>query len=140
MKYLQSSKTMINNRGLSLIEVIIAISIFSIGFMALTATLWSATGNIRTAASCDQAVMAGQDVIEALSVKEMAAVVNSSLSQDRFGSGNRKVQWRVVAAADADGDGKDDFKTIVLEVYHSGDNNPASDDLRMRTFYRRMAY
>lgn len=122
---------------MSLIGSLIAMAVFSIGFMSLTSVIWSSTGNVRTTWSCDQAVMAGQDVMEILSVIDIRDV---DTAPDPLEMGSQRVEWKVLNPVDVDEDGRDDFKTIMLRVYHSEDNDLSSDKLRMQACFRRKTY
>lgn len=126
-----------NSKGVSLISSLMAMAVFSIGFMSLTSVLWSSAGNLRTTWSCDQAVMAGQDVMEILSVIDIADVDTAPVP---LGLGCSRVKWEVLNPADVDNDGRDDFKTIMLRVYHSQDNDLSSDKLRMLACLRRKTH
>lgn len=60
-----------NKQGFSIIEALIAISLFSIGFMALTTLVWSGSKTTAITARADLSIMAGQDILESLSVMPM---------------------------------------------------------------------
>lgn len=126
-----------DQKGLGLIETLIAVSVFCLGFLALSAVIWSSVGNVRNAWFCDEAVMAGQDAMERLSVIGLEAVQDAAAPEE---SGNQKIVWDVFDPVDVDGDGNPDFKTIVLRVYHSDDERLSDDELRMQACYRRPAY
>lgn len=112
-------------------EALIAISIFSIGFMALTAMIWSGSRTTASTARADLSIMAGQDILESLS--------SMPITHDQLDGGEYeiqkadqliKVQWEALDFTDADDDGRPDFKTIVIRAF-------SQDDLRMENYYRR---
>ena len=119
------------DKGFSIIEALIAISIFSIGFMALTANIWSATSTTRTTAYADQSIVATQDMMEILSV---LPIDHDNLDGGTYDiekkDGTIEVEWETLNATDTDGDGSPDFKTIAIRAF-------SQDELRMQTYYRR---
>lgn len=125
-----------NDNGFSLIEVLIAISLFSIGFMALTATIWSASSTTRTTSYADMTMMEGQDMVEVLSV---IPIDHDTLDQGSHvmekNGGLLRVEWEVLDPVDFDNIGTDDFKTIAISVF-----NQEQDRLMMKSYYRRRSY
>lgn len=119
-----------NNQGFTIIEALIAISIFSIGFMALTATLWSSSSTSANTARSDLSIMAGQDIIESLSAMP---IDHDELDGGKYEiqKANQliKVEWEAMDFSDADSDGTPDFKTIVVRAF-------SQDELRMENYYR----
>lgn len=124
--------SILNDQGFSIIEVLIAIAIFSILFSAMTAGVWSAHNNYRTTAFADQAIMAGQDQIEMLAVMNMSA--DNTYNQNL---GVLKVRYDIVDSVDIDSDGSTDFQTIAMSIYYSDDNTLDADELRMKSYFRR---
>lgn len=119
-----SGKVLNDDRGFSLIEVLIAISIFSIGFMALMATVWSATSSTRTTVFSDHSVMEGQNSLELLSAIPIDDNrLDSGKHEISSSNGMLEVEWEVT-------DVSNDFKTIAVKVYRDG-------ELKMRNYYRR---
>lgn len=121
-----------DNSGFSLIEALISIAIFSIGFMALTTTIWSSVQSTRTTAYADQSVFAGQDMIEILA--------SIPIDHDNLDAGTHEItkdnetieiEWEMLNPEDADGDGSADFKTIAIRVFSQG-------ELKMQSYYRRL--
>lgn len=123
----------LNNKGFSLIEVLVAISIFSIGFMALTATIWSASRTTRTTSYADMTMMEGQDMVEVLSVIPIDhdTLTEGSHVVEKNG-GLLRVEWEILNPVNFDGVGGDDFKTIAISVF-----NQDQDRLMMKSYYRR---
>jgi prepilin-type N-terminal cleavage/methylation domain-containing protein len=120
-----------NNDGFTIIEVLVAISLFSIAFMALTTAIWTAGQTTRKTDFADQSVMAGQESIEMLSA---IPITNADLDGSEYeiekNQATMKLEWQAVDAVDSDGDGVDDYLTIALRVF-------SQDELRMQTYYRR---
>lgn len=120
-----------NKQGFTIIEALIAISLFSIGFMALTALIWSGSSTTANTARADLTIMAGQDILESLS--------SMPITHDKLDGGEYeiqkedqliRVQWEALDFTDADDDGRPDFKTIVIRAFSQG-------DLRMENYFRR---
>jgi prepilin-type N-terminal cleavage/methylation domain-containing protein len=125
-------KTILNNDGYSILEVLISIAIFSIMFAAMSAGVFSAHNNYRTTVFADQAVMAGQESIEMLAVMNMSP--DNVYNQDL---GAIKVRYQVLNSVDTDADGLTDFQTIAMSIFHSDDNILDPDELRMKSYFRR---
>lgn len=122
----------LNESGFTIIEVLVAIAIFSIMFMGLTTVIWSATTNFRTTAYADDSIVNGQDAVEMLSVIDIANVT-SLAGGTVLTRGDQKIQYRVLGT-------NGNFKTIAMEVYHSTDAILLPSELRMKTYFRRMIY
>lgn len=122
-----------NSKGFSIIETLIAATIFSIGFLAVTAVLWSSTGNVRTTFFCDRALLAGQQAMEIMSGMDIHEV---AATQKPVEINGQMLEWDVCESGDADKNGVYDFKTVELEVYHSDDSELSKDELRMQAVYR----
>lgn len=117
-----------------MIEVLIALAIFSIGFMAITASVIAASGVNRTTAVADQAVFWGQDMTESLAGIPLDAPGLDSGGVQTILRGEQKAEITVFDAVDRDNNGRDDFKTIGLRVWvKRGDVYI----LRMENYYRR---
>ncbi|MEW6077146.1 MAG: prepilin-type N-terminal cleavage/methylation domain-containing protein [Thermodesulfobacteriota bacterium] len=120
--------------GFSMIEILIALSICGIGFLAITASVIAASGLNRTTAAADQAVFWGQDMTERLAGIPLDAPELEDGSVLTLLRENQKAEITVFGAADLDGNGRDDFKTIGLRVWvKKGD----AFDLKMENYYRR---
>ncbi|MCP4551836.1 MAG: prepilin-type N-terminal cleavage/methylation domain-containing protein [Bacteroidetes bacterium] len=126
------SNVELNESGFTIIEVLVAIAIFSIMFMALTTTIWSATASFRTATYADDSIVNGQDAVEMLSVIDTANVT-SPAGGTVLTRGDQKILYRVLAT-------NGNFKTIAMEVYYSTDANLLPSELKMKTYFRRMIY
>lgn len=127
-----------NNKGFSIIEVLIAASVFSIGFMAITAVLWCSAGNLRLSQFCDRAVLTGQETVEILSSMDIDDVQSAEKPLRIRG---QILDWNVCGKKDIDKDGFPDFKTIEVRVYDGQDEAVLSDDsLYMNTYYRMSGY
>ena len=126
------NKLKLNDHGFTLIESLVAIAIFSVMFMALTTAIWSATTNFRTTSYADESVVNGQDAVEMLSVINVLNVT-SPAGGFLLTRGDQKILYRVVGT-------NGNFRTIAMEVYHSIDAVLTPDELRSKTYYRRMVY
>lgn len=122
-----------NNKGFSIIETLIAAAIFSIGFLAISAVLWSSTCNLRTTFFCDRAVLAGQQAMEIMSARDLQQVAAPEKPVEING---QMLEWDVCESEDVNKNGLDDFKTVELEVYQSEDGELSKDKLRMLSVYR----
>ena len=126
------NKIKLNESGFTLIESLVAIAIFSVMFMALSTAIWSATTNFRTTSYADESIVNGQDTVEMLSVINVLNVT-SPAGGTLLPRGDQKILYRVVGTSG-------NFRTIAMEVYHSTDAVLTPDELRMKTYYRRMIY
>jgi len=119
-----------NKQGFTIIEALIAISIFSIGFMALTTVIWSGSSSTATTARADLAIMAGRDILERLSAMDMGhADLDGGEYEVQKAERMIKVKWKALDFSDPDKDGSMDFKTIVIRAF-------SRNELRMETYYR----
>ncbi len=124
----------LNNNGFALIESLVGMAIFSLIFMALSTAIWSATTTFRTTTYADESVIIGQDVVEMLSVIDITDVTSPVGSSTLVTRGDQIIQYDVVNTIG-------NFKTIAIRVYHSeNDAIPTPDELKMRSYYRRMIY
>ena len=125
-----------NNSGFGLIEALVAISIFSIGFMALTAVILSSSNLTRRTVLSDWSVMAGQEMVEMMTIMDIEhGLLADGNHQPVFVNENAEfaqisMEWDILDSTDPDGDGTDDFKTIAISV-------ESDDELRLQSFYRR---
>jgi len=102
--------------GFTIIEVMIAISIFAIGFLAISSLQFSASRNNRTASDITQAASMAADRMERLmtlpsSHGDLDPVDNPHVDNQ----GKYDIQW-VVTESDLNVDGVNDAKTIRLTV------------------------
>ena len=118
--------------GFTIIDALLAISIFSVGFLALTATMWSASNTSRTTARADSSVITGQEMVERLSVLPIdhADLASATLFHIAPDEETVEVEWEALNATDTDSDGTPDFTTIAIRVFSQG-------ELRMQSYYRR---
>lgn len=120
--------------GFSLIEVLIALGLFAIGFMAITANVIAGAGSGRVTARVDQAVFWGQQITESLSGMPLDAPELETDGERTIALGNQKAEITVFDAVDRDGNGRADFKTIGLRVWIKKGDDYA---LGMEHYYRR---
>ena len=131
-EYKNQNNIKLNESGFTLIESLVAIAIFSIVFMALSTAIYSATTNFRTTSYADESVVNGQDAVEMLSAINVLNVT-SAPGGTLLTRGDQKILYRVVGT-------NGNFRTIAMEVYHSTDAVLTPDELRMKTYFRRMIY
>ena len=107
----------INDKGFTLIEMLIAISIFAIGFLAIASLQISAGKNNRTASEVTAASNIASDRMERL----MALPFDGNSDLDPVNNphpdsqGKYNIQW-VVTNTDLNADGVDDAKIVNLTV------------------------
>jgi prepilin-type N-terminal cleavage/methylation domain-containing protein len=114
-KQLHHLKKANDSRGFSLPEVLIAISIFAIGFLAAAAMQIYASNHNRKASEATEATAIGSLHIERLMSLNFGHAdldIGDSLPDTE---GKYTIQWSV-AASDLNADGFDDAKTIELTV------------------------
>jgi prepilin-type N-terminal cleavage/methylation domain-containing protein len=105
-----------NQSGFTIIEVMFAISIFAIGFLAISSLQYTASRNNRTASEITLAVTIATDRMESL----MALPFNhEDLNPDSNphpeSQGKYDLQW-VVADVDMNVDGVNDAKTVSMTI------------------------
>ena len=105
-----------NQSGFTIIEVMIAVSIFAIGFLAISSLQYTASRNNRTASEVTLAVTIATDRLESL----MALPFNHedldpALNPHPESQGKYDLQW-VVADIDMNADGVNDAKTVNMTV------------------------
>ena len=105
-----------NQSGFTIIEVMIAVSIFAIGFLAISSLQFSASKNNRTASEVTQAVTIVTDRMERMMVlpfdhEDLDPDLNPhSTMQGKYG-----IQW-IVIDSDLNGDEVNDSKTVTMTV------------------------
>jgi prepilin-type N-terminal cleavage/methylation domain-containing protein len=105
-----------NDKGFTLIEMLIAISIFAIGFLAVASLQISAGKNNRTASEVTAAVNLASDRIERLmGVPFDDAFVDPAANPHLDNQGKYDIQWNVTNT-DLSADGVDDAKIVNLTV------------------------
>jgi len=118
-----------DNNGFTLIEVLIAISIFAIGSLAVAALQISAGKSNRTGSEITMAANIASDRMETLMALDFGDPDLSTLPEDNphpDSRGKYNLQW-VVTDTDIDADGTDDSKVINLTVSWTGYLNASSD-------------
>ena len=105
-----------NDKGFTLIEMLIAISIFAIGFLAVASLQISAGKNNRTASEVTAAVNLASDRMERLmGVSFDDALVDPATNPHLDNQGKYDIQW-IVTNTDLSADGVDDAKIVNLTV------------------------
>ena len=104
------------NKGFTLIEVLIALGIFAIGFLAVASLQISANLGGRKAIEATQASAMASDVMEELMIspfddENLDPAKNPHLRSD----GKYEIEWEV-ADSDLNADGDSDAKMIELSV------------------------
>jgi prepilin-type N-terminal cleavage/methylation domain-containing protein len=102
--------------GFTIIEVMIAVSIFAIGFLAISSLQFSASRNNRTASEITLAVTAATDRMESLMAlpfnhEDLDPALNPHLESQ----GKYDLQW-LVTDSDLNVDGVNDAKTVNMTV------------------------
>ena len=115
MKYRENKKGIVNRKGFTLIEVMIAILILAVGMMAMALLQVTAIRGGSFASQMTQASIYGQDKIEELKNTTYASVTNGN---DTITSGNGVTYTRTwTVATDSPYSGS---KTINLTVSWTG--------------------
>lgn len=116
------------NKGFSLIEVMIAMAIFSIGILAVGSMQLSSTKNNTTGNITTQATMLARQKIEELRAVQEDLKDIALPDSDKVGPYNR--EWDSVSGDDCD----DDFCQVWVEVGYDG--WPADRKVRLETILR----
>ncbi|MFW6237094.1 MAG: type IV pilus modification PilV family protein [Desulfosudaceae bacterium] len=103
--------------GFSLIEVVIAMGLVSIGLAAITSAVISTSRVSRTTVLSDQAVFWGQDIMEGVGGIPMEAPLLAPGETKVLSKENRRAELTAFNPVDQDGDGRDDYRTIVTRVW-----------------------
>ena len=102
--------------GFTIIEVMIAMSIFAIGFLAISSLQFSTCKNSRTASEITQAVTIVTDRMERMMVLPFHHVdLDPALNPHSESQGKYDIQW-IVSDSDLNLDGVNDAKTINMTV------------------------
>jgi len=106
-----------NNRGYSLIEVLIALGIFSIGILGVAAMQISGTSSNSTARKITDATYYAEDKLETLislpwADADLVAGTHTEATPDGY-----TIEW-IVTDADLDANGTNDSRIINLTVSH----------------------
>jgi type IV pilus assembly protein PilV len=105
-----------NQNGFTIIEVMIAISIFAIGFLAISSLQFSASRNNRTASEITMAVTIATDRIERLMALSFDHEdLDPTGNPHPESQGKYDLQW-VVTDSDLNVDGVNDAKTVNMTV------------------------
>ncbi len=117
------------DRGYTLIEIMIAISIFAIGFLAIGYLQITASKNSRTGSEITEAATIATDRIEMLMVLPfddplLDPAANPHPSAPANTQGKYSIQW-IVADNDLNADGTNDSKVIDMSVSWPGAGNKA---------------
>jgi type IV pilus assembly protein PilV len=105
-----------NDNGFTIIEMLIAMSIFAIGFLAVASLQISAGKSNRTASDLTNAVNIASDRMERLmGISFDNAFLDPATNPHLDNQGKYTIQW-VVTGIDLNADGVDDAKIINLTV------------------------
>ena len=103
--------------GFSLIEVVIAMGLVSIGLAAITSAVIATSRTSRTTVLSDQAVFWGQNIMEGAGGIPMEAPLLEAGETKVLFTGDRRAELTVFNPVDQDGDGRDDYRTVVTRVW-----------------------
>jgi type IV pilus assembly protein PilV len=125
----RQSNILFTDRGYTLIEIMIAISIFAIGFLAIAYMQITASKNNRTGSEITEAANIATDRIEMLMVLDfddplLDPAANPHPSAPDNTQGKYSIQW-IVTDTDLNADGTDDSKVIDMTVSWPGAGNKA---------------
>ncbi len=104
-------KTKINNNGFTIIEVMIAIAILSIGLLGIAKMQVTAIKGNHSSMKFTRATIIAQDQVEILMRSSFAAIVDSTVTD---ADGYETVV--TTTNIDADGDGDDEIKNVNIAV------------------------
>ena len=122
-----SKKRTVSESGFSLIELMIAISIFSIGVLAVVAMQTSAISGNKTARMISDEMVEAEEKIEELMARAVIDADHNDLKPDYNPHSDTNVEggydrvWNITMV-DFDGDGNDDSKRIEVTVSHQNDS------------------
>jgi type IV pilus assembly protein PilV len=106
----------INDNGFTIIEMLIAMSIFAIGFLAVASLQISAGKSNRTASDITNAVNIASDRMERLmGISYDNAFLDPATNPHLDNQGKYSIQWDVTNT-DLNADGSDDAKIVNLTV------------------------
>ena len=125
----RQSNILFTDRGYTLIEIMIAISIFAIGFLAIAYMQITASKNNRTGSEITEAANIATDRIEMLMVLPfddplLDPAANPHPPAPDNTQGKYSIQW-IITDTDLDGNGTDDSKVIDMTVSWPGAGNKA---------------
>ena len=102
--------------GFTIIEVMIDISVFAIGFLAISSLLFSSSRNNRTASEVTEAITIASDQMERLiTISSTHEDLDADDNPHQANQGKYNVQW-LVDDTDLNHDGVNDAKIINLTI------------------------
>jgi type IV pilus assembly protein PilV len=105
-----------NQRGFTLIEVLIALGIFAIGFLAVAAMQVSANLGTRNACEASEATaLATNQMEELMQLPFDDGDLNPATNPHQVSRGKYTIEWSVTDS-DLNADGSNDAKTVQLSV------------------------
>lgn len=106
----------VSNKGFTLIEVLIALAIFSIGMLAVASLQVSASLQNRSSSEITEASAMASDQMEELMLRPFDhADLDPALNPHLLNSGKYGIQWEVTET-DLNGDAINESKTVELTV------------------------
>jgi type IV pilus modification protein PilV len=105
-----------NEDGFTIIEVLIAMVILSIGILGLTKMQIAAIKANGSAMKFTNAAIIAQNQIEVLMITSFDAVTDSSITT----TDGYNVEWKIISVIDFDGDGNNEIKNINVVVKDPG--------------------
>ena len=113
-----------NNKGFSLIEVLIALAVFSIGILAVAAMQISAIKTNASAGNATRAIEIASDQVEQLLMTSYTGddLLESKNPHTKGPIDGFTITWNIEEDIDVDKDGTNDAKRIDLKVSWQGRN------------------
>jgi len=122
-------------KGFSLIEVLIALAIFSIGILAVTSLQVSASLQSRNSSEITEASAIASNQMEELMLRPFDHNdLDPALNPHTLSSGKYGIQW-TVTASDLNSDTINDSKTVDMTVSWNKFNSMGSNQRQVRMFF-----
>lgn len=117
-RHVAIKNTLESQKGFSMIELLVAIAIFSIGVLAVATLQVSAiSGNGGSRKISDALVMAEDQLENLMAIPYGSAELDPGSNPHQVDAGGYSMVWNVTMA-DMNGDGTNDTKRIQMTVFH----------------------
>ncbi len=122
-------------RGFSLIEVLIALAIFSIGILAVASLQVSASMQSRNSSEITEATAIAFNQMEELMLRPFAHNdLSSALNPHILASGKYRIQWNAIVS-DLNGDSINESKTLEMTVSWNKLGSTGPNERQVRLFF-----